>query len=183
MTTRFRSALAAALLASPFGFVFAQSTDALPIPSVGAEFDVPGAHEMPDPAMNYKVVFDVAGGADQAGDLNPGLVAAARFVNTLAKHGVPAEHRQIAVVLHREGTEAALKSDTYRARHDGQDNPNIALIQNMRKAGIELHQCGQALIGRKIDPEAVLPEVQVDFWALTTLLKLQSNGYIRVGGG
>jgi len=27
--------------------------------------------------------------------------------------------------------------------------------------------CGQGLIGRKIDPKPVNPDVQIDFWAMT----------------
>jgi intracellular sulfur oxidation DsrE/DsrF family protein len=182
MNMRFRASIVATLLVSPAGLVLAQSAQPLPVPAVGAEFDVPGAHELPDPGLTYKVVFDVAAGAPAVGDMNPGLVAAARFVNTLAKHGVPADHRQVAVVLHRDATEASLGNAAFQARHDGHDNPNIALIRNMKKAGMDIRQCGQALVGRKIDPQAVLPEVQVDFWALTTLLKLQFEGYVRVGG-
>jgi len=182
MKNWFRGAAAATLLVSPIGLALAQSTQALPIPLVGAEYDVPGAHEMPDPGLTYKVVFDVAAAAPDVGDMNPRLVGAARFVNTLAKHGVPQEHRQIAVVLHRDATEVILNNAAFRARHDGHDNPNIALIQSLKKAGVDIRQCGQALIGREIDPKTVLPEIQVDYWALTTIVKLQLDGYVKVGG-
>lgn len=174
--------VAATVLIGSASVALAQSDQALLITTVGAEFDVPGAHEMPDPTRTYKVVFDVVAAASEVGELNPGLVGAARFVNTLAKHGVPAEHRQVVLVLHREATEVILKNEAFRSRHNGHDNPNIALIENLKSAGVDIRQCGQALIGRKIDPETVLPEVQVDYWALTTLLKFQLDGYVKVGG-
>jgi len=37
------------------------------------------------------------------------------------------------------------------------------------------------LIGRKIDPKQVNPDVQIDLWAMTTLVNLQLKGYVRVG--
>lgn len=182
MTNWKKIAAYVALLLSPIGLALSQTTHELPIPGVGAEFDVPGAHEMPDPQMTYKVVFDVVAAAQDVGEINPGLVGVARFVNTLAKHGVTVEHRQVALVLHREATEVILENAAFQARHEGHDNPNIEIIRSLASAGVDIRQCGQALIGRDIDPETVLPEVQVDYWALTTLLKLQSEGYVKVGG-
>jgi len=170
-----------AALAMPVGTAIAQSDDALPIPHVGAELDVPGAVEMPDPNLEYKVVFDIVGAPEDPSQINPRIVNAARFLNTLAKNGVPAKNRQIAIVLHREATEAVLKDEAYRARHDGHDNPNAELLRQLKQAGVDIRQCGQALIGRKIDPANMLPEVQLDYWAMTTLLKFQFDGYVKVG--
>jgi len=175
-------AAAAVVLVGSAGSAFAQSEHGLLIPGVGVEGDVPGAHEMPDPSLTYKVVFDVVAAAPAVGDMNPGLVGAARFLNTLAKHGVPAEHRQIAIVVHRDATEVILNNAAFQSRHDGHHNPNIALIQNLKKAGVDIRQCGQAVVGRNIDPETIMPEIQLDFWALTSLMKLQLQGYVRVGG-
>ncbi len=33
-----------------------------------------------------------------------------------------------------------------------------------------------------IDPETIRPEIQLDPWAMTTLIDLQSQGYVKVGG-
>ena len=59
--------------------------------------DVPKAQELPDPTTVYKVAFSVAQEAPEPGGVNPMLETVARYVNTLAKYGVPAENRQIAV--------------------------------------------------------------------------------------
>jgi intracellular sulfur oxidation DsrE/DsrF family protein len=75
-----------------------------------------------------------------------------------------------------------MNSDEFKSRYNGQDNPNIALIQAMKKAGVDFRVCGQALLGKKIDPKMVLPEIQVDLWAMTTILNLQTRGYVRAGG-
>ena len=48
----------AILMAHP-GPARAQSAQALPIPSVDAATDFPNEHEMPDPSLTYKIVFDI----------------------------------------------------------------------------------------------------------------------------
>lgn len=170
--------LAASLAASRPAL--AQSDQALPIPDQPAATDIPGAHELPDPGTTYKIVFDIGKAAPKVDDVNPGLVTIARYFNTLAKYGVPAERRKFVVVFHQGGTDIVLNSATFKARHDGHDNPNIAMIRSMKKAGIDFRVCGQALLANKIDPETVQPEIQIDLWALTTITNLELRGYIHV---
>jgi hypothetical protein len=38
------------------------------------------------------------------------------------------------------------------------------------------------MIAQKIRPQDLLPTVQMDLWALSTLVNLQLHGYVRVGG-
>jgi intracellular sulfur oxidation DsrE/DsrF family protein len=175
----------AALLAALVGLsgsAFAQTDQTLPIPGGEVAKDLPGAKELPDPNLVYKVVFDIATAAPKIDDVNPGLTGVVRYVNTLAKNGVLADHRKIAVVFHRGGTEVVLNNETFKARNQGHDNPNVALIQSMKKAGVDFRVCGQAVLARKIDPKTVMPEIEVDLWALTTLVNLQLRGYVHVGG-
>jgi intracellular sulfur oxidation DsrE/DsrF family protein len=157
-------------------------TGALPVPGVAPARDVPGAKEMPDAATDYKVLFDVSRAPAKPTDVNPMLQTAARYLNTLAKAGVPAEHRKIAIIFHQGGTPAILKNDEFKARNNGQDNPNIAIIQALKKAGVELHVCGQAVLGAKIDPKDIQPEIQLDLWALTTIVNMELRGYVHIGG-
>src|SRR5437868_4919778 len=119
------------------GAALAQSQQNLPIPGGDVAKDVRGAKELPDPNLTYKVVFDVASAAPKPGDLNPGLTGVVRYLNTLAKNGVSPDHRKIAVVLHRDATEIILNNEAFKARNHGQDNPNVALIQTMKKAGVD----------------------------------------------
>ena len=154
----------------------------LPVPGVDPTRDVPGAAMLPDPEATHKVVIDIVQGAENIDDVNPMLNATARYVNTLARHGVPAENRQIAVVLHQGSTEIVLQNEAFKARNDGHDNPNIEMIRTLSEAGVRFHVCGQGVTGREIDPATILPEIQLDHWALTTLIDLQSQGYVLVGG-
>ena len=161
---------------------WAQAPQPLPVPGVEPARDLPGAKEIPDATTEYKVLFDVAQAPPKPTDVNPMLQATARYLNTLAKVGVPAEHRKIAVIFHQGVTSAILKNDAYKARNNGQDNPNIAIIQALKKAGVEFHVCGQAVLGMKIDPKDIQPEIQLDLWALTTIINMELRGYVRIGG-
>ncbi|MDH4066767.1 MAG: DsrE family protein, partial [Acidobacteriota bacterium] len=87
---------------------------------------------------------------------------------------------KIAVVFHQGATDYIIKNDAYKARHDGEDNPNLPMIQALEKAGVDFRVCGQAALGRKIDPKDITPEVQLDLWALTTIIALQQQGYVLI---
>jgi intracellular sulfur oxidation DsrE/DsrF family protein len=172
----------AATLLLGFMAAAAHSQSALPLPDYGVARDVPGAHMTPDPNVVHKVVFDAVTAAESIDDVNPQLLGVARYLNTLAKFGVPPGNRQIAVVLHQGSTEIILSNETFKARNDGHDNPNIDIIRALDTAGVQFHVCGQAVMGRDIDPKTIMPEIQLDLWALTTLIDLGRQGYVRIGG-
>jgi len=171
----------AAVLVALMGLSGMAHAQALPVAGYEAAKDVPGAKELPDPNLTYKVVFDIGTAAPKIDEVNPGLEGVARYLNTLAKYGVPADHRKIAVVFHQKGTEIVESNEAFKARNDGHDNPNIALIQNLKKAGVDLRVCGQAVLANKIDPKTIQPEIELDLWALTTLVNLELRGYVHVG--
>jgi len=154
---------------------------ALAIPDAPVAQDLPGAKELPDPKMIYKVVFVVGDKTPNITDRSADLLGVARYVNTLAAHGVPLKNRKIAVVLHLEAAEYVQTNDAFKKRNNGYVNPNVALIDEMAKAGVEFHVCGQAVLARKIDPKNILPQVELDLWAATTVTQLQLRGYVRAG--
>ncbi|MEO6923734.1 MAG: DsrE family protein [Bryocella sp.] len=157
------------------------SNATLPIPGEGTAHDIPGAKETPNPALNYKVIFKLTKGAAKPTDVNEGLQNVASLVNTMAKFGVPASHRHFAVIIYHDATDIILTDAAYKARHDGHSNPNIALMQALTRAGVELKVCGQAVFYKKIDPKTIQPEVELDLAAWTTILNLQTQGYILLG--
>ena len=177
-----RKLLACMILAAGLtGLSGAAMAQDLPIPGVAPAKDQPGAHEYPDPKLTYKLVFDLAGGPDSPDKVNPGLQGVAMFINTLAKYGVPANHRIIAVVFHQKSTPAILINDEYRKRYNT-DNPDIALVQAMKKAGVDFRVCGQAVLGNHIDPKTIQPEIELDLWAGITIPNLMMRGYQHLGG-
>ena len=173
----------AAIIAIGFtvsGPVFSQ--DRLPVADYPAVREVPGAVLFPDTTVEHKVVFDNLTVANNVDDVNPMLLAVARYVNTLAKYGVPADKRRIAVVMHRGSTPTTLTNEAFRSRNDGHDNPNVKLIRDLHAAGVKLHLCGQAAVANDISPDELLDEIQLDLWALTTIIDYQQKGYVLIGG-
>ena len=170
-----------AVLIGLSGSALAQSAQTLPIPGYEAAKDMPGAKELPDPNVTYKIVFDIGKAAPKVDQVNPGLAGVARYFNTLAVNGVPADHRKIAIIFHQDATDIVQNNEAFKARNDGHDNPNIALIQSLKKAGVDLRVCGQAVLARKIDQKTIQPEIQLDLWALTTRMNLLHRGYVDSG--
>jgi intracellular sulfur oxidation DsrE/DsrF family protein len=136
---------------------------------------VENAGERPDPTVDYKLVMSVTddGGGDAPA---PALDTAARLVNLLAQSGVPAVRRHIVVVLHGPATLAVLNETGLKARGKTV-NPSAPLIAKLTEAGVSVRVCGQALAAAKIARSEVLPQVQVDLSALTTLSTLEMRGY------
>jgi intracellular sulfur oxidation DsrE/DsrF family protein len=160
----------------------ADSGKPLLVPGYEAAKDLPGARELPDPKTDYKVVFADGQDAKNPGDVNPMLPTIATYVNTLGKYGVPAEHRHIVIMFHQRtpDIDIVMTNEAYKERYN-RDNPNIALIHALKQAGVDIRVCGQGLLARKIDAKQVNPDVQIDLWAMTTLVNLQLKGYVRVG--
>jgi len=152
----------------------------MPVASAEAAKDFAGAKERPDTKTDYKVVFAVTANAKED-EVHPTLKTIGMYLNTLASNGVPAKHRHIAAMFARGGGDAVFSNELYKARHKGIDNPNIAALKELQEAGVELHVCGQGLIGKKVDPSQLLTGVQADLWAMVTMVNLQSRGYVRVG--
>ncbi|HEY6214122.1 MAG TPA: DsrE family protein [Vicinamibacterales bacterium] len=173
--------LAAGVMLGYSARVWTAADDKLPMPGQGVAKDIPSAKELPDPNVDYKVVFSVAAQA-KPDEIHPTLKTLSLYLNTLAHNGVPANHRHIAAVFHQGGGDAVLVNDVYKKRHNGVDNPNIAILHELKQAGVELRVCGQGLLGKKLEPSQVLPDVQVDLWAMTTMVNLQLRGYVRIGG-
>jgi intracellular sulfur oxidation DsrE/DsrF family protein len=161
----------------------AQAGDELAVPGYAVANDVQGAHELPDPTMDYKIVWGIGQGAqDPASEVNPALPVLARYVNTLAKWGVPESKRHIIVMFHQRSPnfDIVLNNDAFKKKY-GKDNPNIELISALTKAGVRFRACGQAVVGRKIDQKDINPEIQVDLWAMTSFMNLEMKGYVRAG--
>jgi intracellular sulfur oxidation DsrE/DsrF family protein len=175
------AALAAGVMFGYSGRAWTQTDQKLPVAGYAPAKDIPGARELPNPDVDYKVVFSVAAVAKPE-EIHPTLKTIALYLNTLAHNGVPAGHRHLAAVFHQGGGDAVLANDVYKARHNGTINPNIALLHELKQAGVDLRVCGQGLLGKKVDPKDVLPDVQVDLWAMTTMVNLQLRGYVRIGG-
>ena len=159
----------------------AEEGDALLVPGMRAAIDIPNAHELPDPNMNYKVVFSVNRDPQNPGDVNPMFNAVATYLNTLGQYGVPPEHRNFVIMIHPRSEEfdIVMTNEAFKKRH-GRDNPNIEIIHKLKEAGVDIRLCGQGLTGREIDAKDVNPDIQIDLWAMTSIINLMMEGYAHI---
>jgi intracellular sulfur oxidation DsrE/DsrF family protein len=151
----------------------------LPVPSAGLPGFIAGMKEVPDPGLDYRVLFDLQSAAPATG-ADPRLQAVARYLNSLAEYGVPPPRRHLVVLVHGAATPLVLNDAAYAAHGGAHANPNTALIARMQAAGVQFRVCGQALLARHLTPAQLLPAVQMDLWALSTLANLQLHGYAHI---
>ena len=126
--------------------------------------------------MKYRVVFEATGYPGEPEAINRELTVAARFMNMHGKNGVPLEDLDVAIVIHGRALFAAMNNEAYRAEH-GIDNPNLALLQDLADAGVQIYVCGQSLGFRGLDKSVLASPAKVGLSALTMLVTLQSEGY------
>ncbi len=154
----------------------AQSKQNPMVPEFGGIYEIPEASKRPDPSLQYKLVIDVAGGAEDAAEMNRSLINIARTLNLHAQGGVPQENLQVVAVIHNLGTSAVLSNEAYR-RNFEIDNPNDKLIHALKEAGVSIYVCGQSLIARHYDGEPLHPDIEVSISAMTILTEYQLKGY------
>lgn len=123
-----------------------------------------------------KVVFDVTADASPT-SVNKGIERAARLLNLAAAAGLKTSDVQITVVLHGDATKSALDEDFYKARFQTDQNPNLALIRELKKAGVELFVCGQALNYKGFPLSTVTKDVSVADAALSVMVNRQLDGF------
>lgn len=151
----------------------------LPVPSAGLPGFIAGMKEVPDPGLEYRVLFDLQSAAPTGGP-DPRLQTVARYVNSLAEYGVPPIRRHLVVLVYGAATPLVLNDAAYAAHGGAHANPNTALIARMHAAGVEFRVGGQALLARHLTPAQLLPGVQMDLWAVSTLANLQLHGYVHI---
>ena len=145
------------------------------IKNFGAIYDVEEATVKPDPSLHYKIVIDAKTGGDPE-ELAFALHNTARLLNLHVVGGVKPENLKVVVAIHGSATKAIMKNEAYQKRYE-MDNPNVALIEELKEAGVKLVVCGQSLVGRLIAPDEVLPQVEIGTSMLTTVSTYQLKGF------
>jgi len=147
------------------------------IPNVGGVVPLPKAAEQP--RKGAKVVFDVTADA-KPGDVNKGLERVARLLNLYGSAGLKASDVKVAVVFHGEATKTVLSDGAYNAKFGTDKNPNLSVIRDLQKAGVEVFVCGQALAYKGIKESEVEKDITVALAALTVVVNRQTDGYAPV---
>ena len=100
----------------------------------------------------------------------------ARTVNLYVNAGVPLQHLKFVAVAHGAATSIALDEAHYREQY-GTANPNLPVIEELRKAGVDIAVCGQAVAEHHYAYEWIDSRVTLALSALTTIMDLQQQGY------
>jgi intracellular sulfur oxidation DsrE/DsrF family protein len=147
-----------------------------PITAAGNYHPLPKAAYQPNPANTYKVVFSLTKSSDKPGEINPALERVARTVNLYAAAGVPLDHLKFVAVAYGATTPVVLDDEHYKAQF-GVANPNLPVIAQLRKAGVEVAVCGQAMAEHHYQDEWAAKDVTISLSALTTITELEQQGY------
>jgi intracellular sulfur oxidation DsrE/DsrF family protein len=139
-----------------------------------------GIAALPDaaepPRRGAKMVFDIAADSKPE-EVHRGLESVARYLNLNAQAGHAASDIKLAVVLHGGATKCALNDEAYARVTKAAANPNLALLRELRKHGVELFVCGQSLARHQYAQKDVAPEIAVAVSAMTVNVNKQLAGY------
>jgi intracellular sulfur oxidation DsrE/DsrF family protein len=140
---------------------------------------LPKAALQPDKSIRYKVLFDVTKASGDVRSVNPGLDHIARFINVMASAGIMPKDMDLVAIIHGGATRVALDNEIFEERFFAR-NANIKLIIDLKKAGVKLYVCGQALADNKFSHEWVNPEITIALSALEVVPTFQLKGYAYV---
>ncbi len=146
------------------------------IEGYGLMHPLPKGAYQPDPKATYKVVFAMTAASKAAEDVNPAIERVARAVNLYVSAGVPLSHLKFVAVAYGAATSVALDDAHYQAAY-GVANPNLPVIARLRKVGVDVAVCGQAVLEHKYQYEWIDPSVTVALSAITTITSLEQQGY------
>lgn len=144
------------------------------IANYGAVVPVPAAAEQP--RRGIKIVFDIVAEAKPE-EVNKGLESVARYLNLNAQAGHSAGDVRLALVLHGTATKAALGDNAYAKHAKAESNPNLPLIHELKRQGVEVFVCGQSLARNKYAAADVAGDVTIAVSAMTVNANKQQDGY------
>jgi intracellular sulfur oxidation DsrE/DsrF family protein len=147
------------------------------VPRHGGVVPLPRAAEQP--RKGAKAVFDITADAEP-GEVNKGLEQVARLLNLYGAAGLKAGEVKIAAICHGGADKAVLSDAAYLARFKLTANPNLPLIRDLKKAGVDVFVCGQSLHELGFKMEEVAEEVPVADAAMLVLVNKQADGYAYI---
>ncbi len=146
------------------------------IAKFGAVHPRPDVSGQPDPSVNYKVFIDVIGNVMDKGKHLDSLGRVARLVNLMGFAKVPAEHVHIVALLDGYTEDAALVNAAYRKLYK-KDNPNLEILHALKKAGVELLICSQAMAGQGLKDSDIDPGVTITLSGVMAPVVYGQRGY------
>jgi intracellular sulfur oxidation DsrE/DsrF family protein len=146
------------------------------VPEADGYVVIPNVALPPTKNTKYRAIFDATLSSETPTELLPALNTAASELNALAAVKLPTSNARFAVVFHGDAVDGILDNAHYQAKF-ATDNPNLKVIAEMKKLGVEFFVCGQYLAAQKIDPKTLTADVTVAADALLVLIQYQNKGY------
>ena len=177
--------LALALSAAPVHAAQTKNKDKAPnapkwiypaIPGFGGVHPRPDLPVRPNPKESYKIFVDVVTPHRDPSGKFDSLERLARLVNLMAYAKVPRNQVHIVALLDEDVGYASGTNAFYRKAF-GSDNPNLALIHALKKAGVKMLVCSQGLAEGNIPDNAIDPAVTITLSALTDMVVYGHKGY------
>lgn len=154
----------------------AQGTASPVIPQADGFVLIKKAGFQPDKNRTYKAVYDATKMAKDSTQLLPAVNMAGSELNALKVSGIGLDHAKFVVVFHGAALNGIMDNKHYKAKY-GIDNPNLKVLHEMKKNGVQFYACGQNLLAENIDFKTISPDVTVATDALIVLMTLQNEGY------
>jgi len=146
------------------------------IPEADGYVSIPNAAVPPDKKRTYRAIYDATRAAKDPTQLLPALNMAGSELNAFAAASVPPRNAKFVVVFHGPAINGILDDAHYKAKF-GVPNPNLKVLAELKKAGVEIFVCGQNLVAENMDPRIISPDVTVASDALIVLMAYQNDGY------
>jgi intracellular sulfur oxidation DsrE/DsrF family protein len=146
------------------------------IPEADGYVSIPHAAIPPEKDHVYRAIFNGTMFASDSTALLPAINNAGSELNAFGVSGIPSKNIKFVIVFHGPAMQGLLDDAHYKARY-GVSNPNLKVLAELKKAGVELFVCGQNLAAENIDPKILTPDVMVASDALIVLMKYQNSGY------
>ncbi len=149
------------------------------VSKMGGIIPVNGVTEIPDPNIEYKLLFELTGANPDStkSEIDGGLGEVARVINLHIASGVPQNKITPVIIIHGSALHAVANNEYYQ-KNFKKDNPNIKLINELKSIGTKFIICGQAMTFFEMKIENFLPDVKLSLTAQTVLTHYQLKGYV-----
>ena len=146
---------------------------------MGGVMPIKDITEIPDPAIEYKLLFELVDSNPDSvkTEIDYGLAEVARVINMHVAAGIPAKKIIPVIVVHASAL-TSISTNEYYQRKFKKDNANIKLIGELKNMGTKFIACGQAMTFFEVKKEELLPMVKISLTAQTVLSAYQTKGYV-----
>ncbi|MDQ1213948.1 DsrE family protein [Pantoea anthophila] len=138
--------------------------------------DTPAFKPGTTPGLSNKIVFQINRSEGDIRKPNLGLERVARVTNLYYAAGVPLDQLKFVVSINGDAVSSALNNAQFSKAY-GVDNPNLKLISELKKAGVQVTICDQSVAFHQLERDWIDPMVTHTISSGTTVATLENSGY------